>query len=120
MNKKNNQYCDYIRDSFKLYNEMKKENGSSIYAEDVMKFKSKFQNCELSFLNDKCPNVCPYLVYDKYSDKICQTEKEQEKYLEDRLQLDKKENNLPLVGAEGELEYVHDHFLLKSFIRLFI
>ncbi|SBT00318.1 PIR Superfamily Protein [Plasmodium ovale curtisi] len=70
MNKKNNQYCDYIRDSFKLYNEMKKEN-----------------------------------VYDKYSDKICQTEKEQEKYLEDRLQLDKKENNLPLVGAEGELEY---------------
>ncbi|SBT02572.1 PIR Superfamily Protein [Plasmodium ovale curtisi] len=73
MNKKNNQYCDYIRDSVKLYKEMKKENGSSIYTEDVMKFEEKFKNYELSFLNDNCPNkpvlkkLGEYKIYEDYN-----------------------------------------------------
>ncbi|SBT71957.1 PIR protein [Plasmodium ovale] len=73
---KKNKYCSYLKVIFELYKEMEQKNDPHTYKDEIELFRSIFfDNKELHFLEEKCPDLCLGLVFsDKYKT-LCPFEK---------------------------------------------
>ncbi|SBT02326.1 PIR Superfamily Protein [Plasmodium ovale curtisi] len=69
---KNKEYCQYIKDIFELYKIMERQNVSHSYSEELKHFWNTFSsNGELNFLEEKCPDMCLYFVFNKKFKTLC-------------------------------------------------
>ncbi|SBT54916.1 PIR Superfamily Protein [Plasmodium ovale wallikeri] len=65
-------YCYYIKIIFDLYKTMVHKNDSQVYTEELWLFRKKFwDNGELHFLEEKCPNMCLGLVFNVKNKTLC-------------------------------------------------
>ncbi|SBT58500.1 PIR Superfamily Protein [Plasmodium ovale wallikeri] len=67
-----NNYCSFIKKYFDLYLEMEKSTESQKYNEEIILFQRKM-NCELSYLKNKCPNMCLEMVFQSKNGSLCQS-----------------------------------------------
>ncbi|SBT84162.1 PIR protein [Plasmodium ovale] len=71
-NNKKKDYCAYIKKIFELYKYIEQENVSFPYGEEIKLFQNKFLgNDELEFLEEKCPDMCLYFVFNTKFKTLC-------------------------------------------------
>ncbi|SCA60174.1 Plasmodium vivax Vir protein, putative [Plasmodium vivax] len=71
-------YCKYIEKIFKIYKEIIQKHKFHGYREEINYFQSIFlpENEELIYLNNKCPDKCLHLVFNKKYEKLCPTDED--------------------------------------------